>query len=161
MMTSAVIAGGDAAASPLLSATQVPIKVTVTGAMAPIDCSFVGLNVTNSLPEDTVLGHITCRNPNAATVITAILQGSGTSDGSGIVSLRDGGAGAIRSKLYNEAGDAVEVVPVTLDSSALGASSSRVEGGGRAIYSLKVETGINGVPAGEFEGSVSIGTWAA
>ncbi|EMX9647886.1 hypothetical protein AAH559_005400 [Salmonella enterica] len=161
MMTAAVIASGDAAAGLILGTTQVPIKIEVTGAMGPIDCSFDRLNVTSNMPVGTVLGHITCRNPNAATVITAVLQGSGTSDGGGIITLRDGVEGAIRSKLYNEANDAVEVVPANIDSGALGAASSRVEGGGRTIYSLKVETGINGIPAGEFEGSISIGTWAA
>ncbi|EMX9647889.1 hypothetical protein AAH559_005403 [Salmonella enterica] len=157
--TALLLACGDAGASALIGSTEVPIKVTVAGALVPAKCSFTGKQLIQDITTGEPMGTLSCANPNSASINIAVIQGSGSVEASGDIRLRNGNDFII-GILFTEHGDMVPVAPAGSDSAAL-PNGNIVNGGANIVFNLLSALDTDPTPSGDYTGTIVIGTWAA
>ncbi|EAA9130743.1 hypothetical protein BZG88_28700 [Salmonella enterica] len=160
MLVGAVLVCGDASAAPKATA-QVPLGFTITGDTQSVVCTFEGNQARPNVTAQEALGTLICANTNSTSVTFAMIAGGGTSAMDGTIALSDGSKRVIAELIGKSNGSRLPVVGAEENPDTPAVTNYTIPAGQKRGAELRLLSDESGLPAGEYKGSVVIGTWAA
>lgn len=159
LVGAAVLVCGNASAAPNAT-TPVPLSFTIAGDIQSVSCTFEGNQARPNVTAHETLGTLTCTNLNSTSVTIGMIAGAGTADMTGVISL-SGGAKKVSAKLNSRRnGEQIPVVGSADNPDINAVTNNTITAGQRIAADLQLVSDETGLPAGEYKGSVVIGTWS-
>lgn len=159
LVGAAVLVCGNASAAPNAT-TPVPLSFTIAGDIQSVSCTFEGNQARPNVTTHEILGTLTCTNHNSTSVTLGMVAGTGTADMTGAITLSEGTKKVSAELTGRRTGSRLPVIGPTDGPDTPAITNYTMTAGQSLAADLTLVNDETGLPAGEYKGSVVIGTWS-